>query len=258
MLKITDTVKVISKTNCGGIMKELIPVGTICIIVSEHKDKDGSIYYGVTPFHNRNDLFYYLESELEKGSLQWVKESESPSGSEENGHVVWVTAKPLIAETLLKQAEEIPDFAEKMNEICCGTMTSYDESTWIAPYIISTIRECKTDREFEIANTMLTCCCGASFESLINQIIDQDLLTSLIGKTFAAKLFLDELQNIFEQKYGFELCWDNKETEVWDGKEYRKMNFHCWHPQNILRMFWMFLEYTDEYVKILDGYLEVL
>lgn len=36
------------------------------------------------------------------------------------------------------------------------------------------------------------------------------------------------------------------------------MNFHCWHPQNILRMFWMFLEYTDEYVKILDGYLEVL
>lgn len=94
MLKITDTVKVISKTNCGGIMKELIPVGTICIIVSEHKDKDGSIYYGVTPLHNRNDLFYYLESELEKGSLQWVKESESPSGSEENGHVVWVTAKP--------------------------------------------------------------------------------------------------------------------------------------------------------------------
>lgn len=74
MLKITDTVKVISKTNCGGIMKELIPVGTICIIVSEHKDKDGSIYYGVTPLHNRNDLFYYLESELEKGSLQWVKE----------------------------------------------------------------------------------------------------------------------------------------------------------------------------------------
>lgn len=73
MLKITDTVKVISKTNCGGIMKELIPVGTICIIVSEHKDKDGSIYYGVTPLHNRNDLFYYLESELEKGSLQWVK-----------------------------------------------------------------------------------------------------------------------------------------------------------------------------------------
>lgn len=105
---------------------------------------------------------------------------------------------------------------------------------------------------------MLSCCCGASFESLINQIIDQDLLTSLIGKTFAAKLFLDELQNIFEQKYEFELCWDNKETEVWDGKEYRKMNFHCWHPQNILRMFWMFLEYTDEYVKILDGYLEVL
>lgn len=27
MLKITDTVKVIAKTNCGGIMKELIPVG---------------------------------------------------------------------------------------------------------------------------------------------------------------------------------------------------------------------------------------
>lgn len=32
MLKITDTVKVISKTNCGGIMKELIPVGAICVM----------------------------------------------------------------------------------------------------------------------------------------------------------------------------------------------------------------------------------
>lgn len=258
MLKITDTVKVISKTNCGGIMKELIPVGTICIIVSEHKDKDGSIYYGVTPLHNRNDLFYYLESELEKGSLQWVKESESPSGSEENGHVVWVTAKPLIAETLLKQAEEIPDFANKMNDICCDSMRNYDNSTWIASYIISTIRECKTDREFEIANTMLSCCCGMSFESLINQIVDQDLLSSLIGKTFAAESFLDELQIVFKQKYNCELCWEDKETEVWDGKEYRKMNFRCWPSENILRMFWMSLECDGKYVKLLDGYLEDL
>ena len=75
MLKITDTVKVIAKTNCGGIKKELIPVGTICIIVSEHKDKDGSIYYGVTPLHNRNDLFYYLESELEKVLCSGLKKA---------------------------------------------------------------------------------------------------------------------------------------------------------------------------------------
>lgn len=75
MLKITDTVKVISKTNCGGIMKELIPVGAICIIVSEHKDKDGSIYYGVTPLHNRNDLFYYLESDWKKVLCSGLKKA---------------------------------------------------------------------------------------------------------------------------------------------------------------------------------------
>lgn len=51
-------------------------------------------------------------------------------------------------------------------------------------------------------------------------------------------------------------------TEVTDlrtlfSQEYT-MNFRCWPSENILRMFWMFLECDGKYVKILDGYLEVL
>lgn len=171
MLKITDTVKVIAKTNCGGIIKELIPVGTICIIVSEHKDKYGSIYYGVTPLHNRNDLFYYLESELEKGSLQWVKKSESPSGSEENGHVVWVTAKPTACQKLLDEAEKIDHFSDKFGEVFLDAFMEADNGCYeMAKGILNTFYECKTDRDFQIANHMLMGICGYTAETLLERI----------------------------------------------------------------------------------------
>lgn len=49
MLKIGDTVKVISKTLCNNEMKELITIGTICKVTEIDYEKDGTPYYGIYP-----------------------------------------------------------------------------------------------------------------------------------------------------------------------------------------------------------------
>ena len=78
MLKVGDTVKVISKTRTFLGMQEFIPISIICTVVDTCIERDGSLYYGVRP---QNDItnricFYYLESELEKGNLVWIPEKE--------------------------------------------------------------------------------------------------------------------------------------------------------------------------------------
>lgn len=78
MLKVGDTVKVISKTRTFLGMQEFVPIGTICTVVETFVERDGSLYYGVRP---QNDItnricFHYLESELEKGNLVWIPEKE--------------------------------------------------------------------------------------------------------------------------------------------------------------------------------------
>ena len=72
MFKIGDTVKVIRSTNTG----ELIPIGTICTVLEVRKELDGKYYYGIgdNRFHSKSVNGYYLENELEKGHLEWVKE----------------------------------------------------------------------------------------------------------------------------------------------------------------------------------------
>lgn len=82
MLKVGDTVKVISTTLCGDEMKQLIPIDTICTVVEVHKSKKP--YYGITPINKNDDYcFYYLESELEKGNLVWIPEKEIIDGIKE-------------------------------------------------------------------------------------------------------------------------------------------------------------------------------
>ena len=78
MLKVGDTVKVISKTKTYLGMQEFIPIGTICTVIKTCVEWDKSLYYGVRP---QNDItnricFYYLESELEKGNLVWIPEKK--------------------------------------------------------------------------------------------------------------------------------------------------------------------------------------
>lgn len=78
MLKVGDTVKVISKTKTFLGMQELIPIGTICTVIKTCVERDKTLYYGVKPKNDTTNriCFYYLESELEKGSLVWIPEKK--------------------------------------------------------------------------------------------------------------------------------------------------------------------------------------
>lgn len=70
MLKIGDTVKIISKTLEGDNMRELFPIGSIGRVTEDGlTERDGTPYYGIT---RNNVTFYYLENELEKGHMEWI------------------------------------------------------------------------------------------------------------------------------------------------------------------------------------------
>lgn len=73
MLKVGDTVKVIGEATTGH---NLIRYGTICTVLTVNKELDGKYYYGIgdNGFHSKSVNGYYLENELEKGHLEWVKE----------------------------------------------------------------------------------------------------------------------------------------------------------------------------------------
>ena len=77
MLKVGDTVKVIAATEdagyCDGRKIEYIPIGTICTVTEVENGHDGMPYYGITPL-GRDYMFCYLEDELEKGHMEWVKD----------------------------------------------------------------------------------------------------------------------------------------------------------------------------------------
>lgn len=75
MWSIGDILKVISKTEVNGELKELLPIGTICKIKEACKEDDGTPYYGITPINKEDVPFYYLEKELERGWLEWVPEN---------------------------------------------------------------------------------------------------------------------------------------------------------------------------------------
>lgn len=77
MLKVGDTVKVIDTCHYSdGREEEYIPIGTICTVEEVNHGEDGIVYYGILP-DDENDIgvyFCYLENELEKGHLEWVKD----------------------------------------------------------------------------------------------------------------------------------------------------------------------------------------
>ena len=77
MLKVGDIVKVKSKVNYCGEMKEYIPIGTICKVV-EMESVPNECVFRIVPLDqlpaNSYNGFWYLETEVEKGHLEWVKD----------------------------------------------------------------------------------------------------------------------------------------------------------------------------------------
>ena len=77
MINIGDRVKVIKPTEYMGKPKELFSIGTICQVI-DIKETDGVLDFEIVPIDelsNSNPCgFWYLEDELEKGHIEWVKD----------------------------------------------------------------------------------------------------------------------------------------------------------------------------------------
>ena len=77
MIKIGDTVKVTGTTNCGGFEKECVKIGTICKVIDIAYDEGYIPIFCITPlreFSCNTDEYWYLEKDVEKGHLEWIKE----------------------------------------------------------------------------------------------------------------------------------------------------------------------------------------
>lgn len=78
-------------------------------------------------------------------------------------------------EQLFNEAyEQIDDFADKLGEIIYDKMFDENPTTEIGKYVFLTLKECKTDRDFKIANDMLSAICGWNLDSLIEMIRERD------------------------------------------------------------------------------------
>ena len=78
MIKVGDTVKVVGTTDIGGIEKELIKINTICKVVGVENNEKYGLIVGLIPErelpYNGYGEFWYLEKDVEKGHMEWVKE----------------------------------------------------------------------------------------------------------------------------------------------------------------------------------------
>ena len=88
---------------------------------------------------------------------------------------------------------------------------------------------------------------------------DKELLKNLIGKSIPVISFEKEMRNIFRKKSSQKLWWDNKLTEIWDGKEYHKVNYRCCPESHKARhIFGLWIEHNDGNVIIKNGWLEAI
>lgn len=72
-IKIGDTVKVISTTIFNNKPEELIPIGSICKVTNiEYDSYAKQNAFELLPI-NHNYRYWYLEKEIEKGHMEWVK-----------------------------------------------------------------------------------------------------------------------------------------------------------------------------------------
>lgn len=79
MIKVGDTVKVIGTTIIGEIEKELIKINTICKVVGVENNEKYGLIVGLIPErelpYKGYEEYWYLEKDVEKGHLEWVKEN---------------------------------------------------------------------------------------------------------------------------------------------------------------------------------------
>lgn len=70
---------------------------------------------------------------------------------------------------------EIGNFRDKLGETFFDAVMEDDNTTYeMTRGIIGTFGNCQTDREFEIADQMLSGICGYNFESLVERIKERD------------------------------------------------------------------------------------
>ena len=69
----------------------------------------------------------------------------------------------------------IDNFRDKLGEMFLDFFNEEDNSTYeIAKSIIAVIDTCETERDFEIADRMVTAICGYSLDSIIDNIKERD------------------------------------------------------------------------------------
>lgn len=77
MIKVGDMVKVIGTTTCGSTERECIKIGTICKVVGVENTEVEGLIVGLVPekeLPSRYSEYWYLEKDVEKGHLEWVKD----------------------------------------------------------------------------------------------------------------------------------------------------------------------------------------
>lgn len=74
-----------------------------------------------------------------------------------------------------KSYVEIENFRDKLGETFYDAVQEEDKTTYeVAKGIISVFSSCETQKDFDIANAMLTAICGWSFEALVERIKKRD------------------------------------------------------------------------------------
>lgn len=69
----------------------------------------------------------------------------------------------------------IENFRDKLGEVFVDAFMEDDNSSYeISKSVIAVFDNCKTDREFEVADHMLTAVCGYGIETLISKIEELD------------------------------------------------------------------------------------
>ena len=78
-------------------------------------------------------------------------------------------------DSLDKAYVEIKNFRDKLGEIFYDAVQEEDNTTYeIAKGIISVFSSCETQKDFDIADSMLTAVCGWNFESFVERIKERD------------------------------------------------------------------------------------